>query len=200
MTDKRMVRTRALPKRLSRFNVGLDRRRVAELARARASRLAKLRIPPLDLHDLPPEPWLRLTPMRPLVEGKGHLDFWDPSFVGINGVEVAIFDAAFAKQMPFEFEIVSPQLSLSTSSPTGKSLLEISVFAHIDGGAKPTFEIWLGNEKMTMTVESGKLDIISVVMHDWAGLRLAIPGQTNENLVGTGGSWAFYDLKVTPLP
>jgi hypothetical protein len=137
--------------------------------------------------------------MQPSVAGKGHLDFWEPSFVGVNTVEIATFDAAFQKQVPDLFEIAHPGLSLTLEPQAAKSVLELSVFAHVDGPTKPTFEIWVANDMQTYQVENGKPDVITVVMQDWADVRLAIPGQTNDNLVGDGGGWAFYELKVTPL-
>jgi len=200
MTDRRLVRAQSLPKRFSNFARTIDRRRIVELDRGRAARLAKARIPPAIVRGLPPQPWLRLTPMQPSVAGKGHLDFWNPSFVGINTVELATFDAAFQKQIPDVFEIVRPSLSLTIDPPAAQSVLELSVFAHVQGPTKPTFEIWVGNDMQTFTVEDGQPDIITVAFQNWVGIQLAVPGKTDENPVGDGGGWAFYELRVTPLP
>jgi hypothetical protein len=199
MAKRKLARTQALPARLAERGLRVDRKLLAGLAAGRQSRLGKLRIPPAKLNKLPPEPWLTLTPTQPSVAGKGRLDFFDPSFVGIDSLELAAFDAAFEKTVPHKFELVSPSLSLTITPEASKSILEMSVFAHVDGPTQPMFEIWVGEKKQTVTVANGKPDVITLIMEEWVGIRLAIPGQTNDNLVGDGGGWAFYDLQVTPI-
>ncbi|HYW16416.1 MAG TPA: hypothetical protein VE891_09730 [Allosphingosinicella sp.] len=145
-------------------------------------------------------PWLRLSPLHAAVDGKGRLDFWDPSSVGFNSIELAVFDAAFEKKMPNEFAIVRGAVGLTFEpEAAGKSLIELPVFAHVEGGAKPAFEVWADNEKQIHQVEDGQADVITVVAHSSIWMRLQVPGQTDENLVGDGGGWAFYEVKVTPL-
>jgi hypothetical protein len=194
-----MIQARKLPKRFSAFARRPDRRRLAELERGRPGRLAKIRVPLDKTTDLD-MPWLRLTPLHPSVDGKGRLDFWDPSFVGFNTIELAAFDAAYEKKMPNQFAIVrgSVGLAFEPDAP-GKSMVELSVFAHVEGGAKPAFEVWADNDMQIHQVEDAKVDVITVVAHSWVGMRLQVPGQTNDNLVGNGGGWAFYEVKVTPI-
>lgn len=198
MTDKRMSQARTLPKRFSNFARRLDQRRLAELARARPGRLSRARVPLEKVQDLD-LPWLRLSPLHAEVEGKGHLDFWDPSFIGFNTIELAAFDAAFEKKMPNEFAIVRGAVGLTLEAEAAKSLVELSVFAHVEGGSKPVFEVWADNDMQTHQVEDAKPDVITVVAHSSVWMRLQVPGQTNENLVGKGGGWAFYEVTVTPL-
>ncbi len=199
MTDNRMIQARKLPKRFSSFARRPDRKRLAELERARPGRLTKARVPPAKMHDLE-LPWLRLTPQNAEVEGKGRLDFWDPSFVGFNTIELAAFDAAYQKTMPDEFAIVRGAVGLTFEPEApGKSLVELSVFAHVQGGAKPSFEVWADNDMQIHQVEDAKVDVITVVALRSIWMRLQVPGQTNDNLVGNGGGWAFYEVKVTPI-
>ena len=199
MTDDRTIQARKLPKRFSAFARRPDRRRLAELERARPGRLTKARVPPAKMHDLA-MPWLRLSPLHPAVDGKGRLDFWDPSYVGFNTIELAAFDAAFEKKMPSSFEIVRGALGLTFEPEAeGKSVVELSVFAHVDGGAKPAFEVWADNDMQIHQVEDAKVEVITVVAHSSIWMRLQVPGQTNDNLVGNGGGWAFYEVKVTPI-
>lgn len=193
-----MTQARTLPKRFSAFARRLDRRRLAELERARPARLSKARVPLTEVKGLD-LPWLHLTPLRAEAEGKGRLDFWDPTFVGFNTIELAAFDAAYEKKLPGSFEIVRGALGLTMEPPAAKSLVELSVFAHVDGGGKPVFEVWADNDMQTHQVEDAKPDIITVVAHSSVWMRLQVPGQTNEDLVGRGGGWAFYEVKVTPL-
>ena len=198
MTDDRTIQARKLPKRFAGFARRLDPRRLAQLGRARPGRLAKLRIPPAKAMDLD-VPWLRLSPLHPAVEGKGRVDFHDPSFVGFDTIELAAFDAAFEKKMPDSFEIVRGAVGLTQEPQAGKCLVEIIVFANADGGAKPVFEVWADNALQTHQVEEAKPDVISVVAHGSVWLKLQVPGQTAAKLAGTGGNWAFYELEVTPL-
>jgi hypothetical protein len=198
VTDNRITQARKLPKRFSAFDRRPDRRRLAELDRARPARLARARVPLAKVQDLD-VPWLRLSPLHAEVEGKGHVDFWDPSFVGFNTIELAAFDAAYEKKMPDQFAIVRGALGLTIEPEAAKSLVELTVFAHVDGGAKPVFEVWADNDMQTHQVEDAKPDVITVVAHSSVWMRLEVPGQTASNLVGTGGGWAFYELRVTPL-
>jgi hypothetical protein len=182
-----MIQARKLPKRFSTFARRPDRRRLAELERARRGRLERARVPLDQLADLD-MPWLRLSPLRSSVEGKGHLDFRDPSFVGFNTIELAAFDAAYEKKIPDMFEIVRGSLALSFEPDgPGKSVVELSVFAHVQGSAKPTFEIWADSDKQFHEVEDAKADVITVVARSSIWMRLQVPGQTDDNLVGDGG-------------
>lgn len=198
MTDNRTIQARKLPKRFASLARRLDRRRLVELERARPGRLAKLRVPPAKAMDLD-IPWLRLSPLHPAVEGKGRVDFHDPSFVGFSTIELTAFDAAFEKKLPDSFEIVRGAVGLTLEPQAAKSLVEITVFAYADGGAKPVFEVWADNAMQTHQVEEAKPDVIAIVAHGSVWMRLQVPGQTSANLVGTGGNWAFYELTVTPL-
>lgn len=199
MTDKRTMQSPKLPKRFADVTRGLDRRRIAELERIRPERLAKLRIPPAKTKDLK-IPWLRLSPLRAEVEGKGRVGFHDPSFVGFDTLELAAFDAAYEKKMPGGFEIVRGALGLTFESDSVKSLVEIIVFAHTDDSGSPVFEIWADNGAMqTHQVKDAQAEVLTIVAHGSVWMRLKTPGATNANLIGTGGSWAFYEAKVTPL-
>ena len=93
----------------------LDPARKAELSRTRADRIAKAlgRATPFDLEV----PWLTLTPERPVVAGKGWLEYRNPTFIGMGQFEegermFAGFELIFAKEEPSSFEWARPQVAI----------------------------------------------------------------------------------------
>lgn len=199
MPDSKHLRTFSR----SRFDprrMRIDRARTAELARTRAKRIGDLigRATPMDL----PMPWLTLRPDRPLVEGKGWIEFTSPSSVGKGNFEdgqymYAAFDLIFQKDMPDSFSIERPGLSIFLENqPASTMLVEMDVHAHDFPPGDPTFEI-LAKAKQTMAIPDGHRETIMFLMDSGASIKST--WASGEKFWDKEGSWAFFEARITPI-